>query len=173
MLVQSIFSVSKHSIRVAEYSRQIAAVTGKTKEECQDIYLSALFHDVGKIGIPNAIINKPGKLTDEEYEIVKTHPAIGRDILSKISVPPKLVIGASFHHERYDGEGYPLGLKREEIPEIARIIAVADSYDAMASKRSYRDMLPKEKIRSELLEGVGTQFDPKFARIMVELMDTA
>ena len=160
-----------HSNRVADYSVMIAERAGKTKEEQEEIYLIALLHDVGKIGISNAIINKKGKLTDEEYAEIKRHPTVGREILSKISIDPKLAIGASFHHERYDGKGYPMGLKGEEIPEIARIIAVADSYDAMASKRSYRDVLPKEKIRSELVKGKGTQFDPSFAEIMINIID--
>lgn len=160
-----------HSQRVAEYSAKIAERYGKTKEECEEIYLIALLHDVGKIGVPNAIINKEGKLTDEEYEIIKTHPNRGKEILEKISISPNLAVGAHYHHERYDGKGYPEGLKGEEIPEIARIIAVADTYDAMASKRSYRNALPKEKIRSELINGMGTQFDSRFASIMVDLID--
>ena len=160
-----------HSKRVAEYSVMIGKKAGKSQEELEDIYLIALLHDVGKIGIPDAIINKKGKLTDEEYEIIKKHPAVGREILSKISISPELAIGASFHHERYDGKGYPFGLKGEEIPEIARIIAVADTYDAMASKRSYRDVLSKEKILSELKKSIGTQFDPKFAEIMIGFLD--
>ena len=161
-----------HSRRVAEISAKIAEKYGKSKEECEEIYLIGLLHDVGKIGIPNAIINKNGKLTDEEYDIIKTHPVKGYEILSKISVSPNLPIGAHYHHERYDGKGYPEGLKGEEIPEIARIIAVADTYDAMASRRSYRNSLPMEKIRDEIIKGMGTQFDTKFANIMVELIDS-
>ncbi|MDO4889534.1 MAG: HD-GYP domain-containing protein [Candidatus Saccharibacteria bacterium] len=160
-----------HSQRVAEYAVKIAEQAGKTKEECEEIYLIALLHDVGKIGIPNAIINKKGKLTDEEYEIIKTHPVKGNEILKKISSSPNLSIGAHYHHERYDGKGYPESLKGEEIPEIARIIAVADTYDAMTSKRSYRDGLPIAKVRHELIRGMGTQFDTKFAGIMVSLID--
>lgn len=161
-----------HSRRVAEYSVSIAKQAGKTPEECETIYLTALLHDIGKIGIPDAIINKNGRLTDEEYETIKSHPIVGRDILSKIKVSPKLVIGASYHHERWDGKGYPFGLKGEKIPEIARIIAVADTYDAMSSKRSYRDVLPKEVIRAEFVKGSGTQFDPRFAEIMIDLIDS-
>ena len=128
-------------------------------------------HDVGKIGIPDAIINKNGKLTDEEFAKIKRHPTVGREILSKISIDHELAIGASFHHERYDGKGYPFGLKGEEIPEMARIIAVADAYDAMASKRSYRDALPQQDIRIQFEKGLGTQFDPEFGQIMIELID--
>ena len=162
---------SGHSRRVAEYSAEIAKKYGKSKEECEEIYLIALLHDVGKIGIPNAIINKNGKLTDEEYKIIKTHPAKGSEILKKISVSPNLSIGAHYHHERFDGNGYPEGLKGEEIPEIARIIAVADAYDAMTSKRSYRDGLPVAKVKYELIRGMGTQFDTRFANIMIEIID--
>ena len=161
-----------HSRRVADFSVAIAEKAGKSREECEKIHLIALLHDVGKIGIPDAIINKEGKLTDEEYAIIKTHPRVGREILSKISASPELAIGASFHHERYDGKGYPFGLKGEEIPEMARIIAIADTYDAMASKRSYRDVLPESKIKSEIEKGIGTQFDPQFAKIMLELINS-
>lgn len=161
-----------HSRRVADFSVAIAEKAGKSREECEKVHLIALLHDVGKIGIPDAIINKEGKLTDEEYAIIKTHPRVGREILSKISASPELTIGASFHHERYDGKGYPFGLKGEEIPEMARIIAIADTYDAMASKRSYRDVLPESKIKSEIEKGIGTQFDPQFAKIMLELINS-
>lgn len=162
---------SGHSKRVAEYSAMIAERYGKTKEECDEIYLVALLHDVGKIGIPNAIINKKGKLTDVEYDIIKTHTTMGKEILEKISIAPNLSIGAHYHHERFDGKGYPEGLKGEKIPEIARIIAVADTFDAMSSKRSYRDKLPQAKIRHELIRGMGTQFDTRFASIMVNIME--
>ena len=160
-----------HSRRVAEYSVMIAEQAGKSSDELDNLYMTALLHDVGKIGIPGSIINKPGKLTDEEFALIKTHPVVGREILSKITICPELAIGANFHHERYDGKGYPCGLKGTEIPETARIIAVADAYDAMASKRSYRDVLPREKIREEFISGAGKQFDPKFADIMVRLID--
>ena len=160
-----------HSRRVAEYSADIADKAGKTEEECNEIYLMALLHDVGKIGVPGYIINKAGKLTEEEFDKIKQHPIIGRRILERISSSPRLVVGASYHHERYDGKGYPYGLQGEEIPEEARIIAVADSYDAMSSKRSYRDALPQETVRQEIEKGRGTQFDPKFAQIMLEIID--
>ncbi|MBR1472047.1 MAG: HD-GYP domain-containing protein [Lachnospiraceae bacterium] len=160
-----------HSSRVAEYSVEIAKRAGKTEEECKEIYFAALLHDVGKIGVRNSIINKAGRLTNEEFEEIRKHPEIGRRILSSISQSPYLSIGANYHHERYDGRGYPEGLKGDDIPEIARIIAVADSYDAMTSKRSYRDPVPQEKVREELLKGMGTQFDPQFAKIMLQLID--
>ena len=160
-----------HSSRVGEYSRKIAEYAGKSEQECQEIYYAALLHDVGKIGIPKDIINKEGKLTNEEYEVIKQHPVLGKQILSSISEYPYLSIGANHHHERYDGKGYPDKLKGEDIPEIARIVAVADAYDAMTSKRSYRDPIPQQKVREEFVKGAGTQFDPEFAKIMVHLID--
>ena len=160
-----------HSTRVAEYSRNIARIAGKSEVKCQEIYFAALLHDVGKIGVPGKIINKVGALTDEEFEVVKTHPVIGKQILENIKQAPHICEGACYHHERYDGSGYPTGLAAEAIPDIGRIIAVADAYDAMTSKRSYRDILPQEKVRSEIESGIGTQFDPQYAKIMLELID--
>lgn len=160
-----------HSTRVADYSLKMARALGKNEEDCQKIYYAALLHDVGKIGVPDHIINKDGKLTDEEFAQIKLHPVYGNKILSRISESPYLSIGAHYHHERYDGRGYPDGLKGEDIPEIARIIGVADSYDAMTSKRSYRDPLPQQKVREELYKGIGTQFDPEFARLMIAFID--
>lgn len=160
-----------HSSRVAIYSEQIARIAGKNAEECQDIFFAALLHDVGKIGIPDDVLNKEGKLTDEEFAIIKTHPVIGQQILSSISDSPSLSIGAHHHHERYDGKGYPDGLKGEDIPEIARIISVADAYDAMTSKRSYRDPMPQHVVREEIVKGSGTQFDPEYATAMLHLID--
>lgn len=160
-----------HSSRVAIYSEKIARLSGKSAEECQDIFFSALLHDVGKIGIPDSVLNKEGKLTDEEFAIIKTHPVIGQQILSSISDSPSLSIGAHHHHERYDGKGYPDGLKGEDIPGIARIISVADAYDAMTSKRSYRDPMPQHIVREEIVKGSGTQFDPEYASAMLHLID--
>lgn len=160
-----------HSMRVAEYSQKIARAAQKDEKFCTDIYYAGLLHDVGKIGVPVSIINKSGKLTDEEFAEIKKHPVIGKQILSSISKSPYLSIAANSHHERYDGHGYPEGLKGEDIPEIARIIAVADSYDAMTSKRSYRDPIPQQKVREEIVKCMGTQFDPQFAKIMLHLID--
>ncbi len=160
-----------HSTRVAEYSEKIARTAGWDDEMCEEVYYSALLHDVGKIGIPDHIINKEGKLTDEEFAVIKTHPTIGNQILSSIVRSPYLSIGAHFHHERYDGHGYPDHLKGEDIPAIARIIAVADAYDAMTSKRSYRDPIPQDKVREEFVKGMDSQFDPEFAKIMIHLID--
>ena len=130
-----------------------------------------LLHDIGKIGVPDSIISKPERLTDAEYQIIRTHPEQGDKILQNIPEFPELSIGARWHHERYDGAGYPDGIAGEDIPEEARIIAVTDAYDAMASRRSYRDVLPQERIRTEIRKGMATQFDPTFARIMLEMID--
>ena len=160
-----------HSGRVAEYSRMIARKFGYSDEKLDDIYMMGLLHDVGKIGVPDAVINKPARLSDEEFEMIKTHPAKGARILERIKEMPQLTSGARWHHERYDGGGYPDGLKGEDIPEEARIIAVADSYDAMTSRRSYREPLSQEHVREEIVRGRGTQFDPKFADIMIGMID--
>ncbi len=160
-----------HSTRVAAYSEMIALELGWSDEQIHNLSYIALLHDVGKIGIPAEIINKDSRLSDDEYDIIKAHPVLGFQILSKINKFPNLSIGAHYHHERYDGKGYPDGLKGEEIPEIARIIAVADAYDAMTSKRSYRDALPQETVRAEMEKGIGTQFDPAFAKIMIKLIN--
>ena len=160
-----------HSSRVADYSRKLAELAEKSEKECDEVYYAALLHDVGKIGIPSSIINKDGRLTDEEYNIIKQHPAMGVQILKSITEFPFLSIGAHYHHERYDGRGYPEGLKGEEIPEIARIISVADAYDAMSSIRSYRNPIPQQKLREEIVKGSGMQFDPLYARLMIHLID--
>lgn len=160
-----------HSTRVADYARKIARNAGMPEEECRIIFLSALLHDVGKIGIPNNIINKQGKLTDKEYEVIKTHPVIGKQILTNITQTPHISDGAYYHHERYDGEGYPKGLSAKTIPAIGRIIAIADAYDAMTSKRSYRDPLPQDVVRTEIEKGIGSQFDPEYGKIMLQLID--
>ena len=160
-----------HSTRVAQYSHMIATRFGYTPDELQTIYMMGLLHDVGKIGIPDSIINKPARLSNDEFEQIMNHPVLGARILQNITDFPELVTGARWHHERYDGTGYPDGLKGEEIPEQARIIAVADAYDAMTSRRSYRNILSQETVRDEILRGKGTQFDPVFADIMLQLMD--
>ncbi len=162
---------SGHSKRVAEYARMIAARMGKTKEEQDEIYRAGLLHDVGKIRIPVEIINKTSKLTEEEYNIIKVHPVTGYHILKGISGNRPIAIAAKYHHERYDGKGYPNGLEGEKIPETARILGVADSYDAMTSNRSYRKALPQDVVRSEIVNGRGTQFDPQIADIMLEMID--
>lgn len=160
-----------HSQRVAEYSLAIAKRMGKTEEEQETIYYAGLLHDVGKIRVPEAVINKPGRLTDEEFDQIRIHPVSGYHILRDINKDERIGYGAKYHHERYDGSGYPNGLVGENIPEIARIIGVADAYDAMASNRSYRNALPQEVVRQEIEKGKGKQFDPGIADIMLEMID--
>lgn len=162
---------SGHSLRVAKYAKMIAAKMGKSQEEQEEIYRAGLLHDVGKIRIPEEIINKPDKLTDEEYNIIKIHTVTGYHILRGISGSDIIATAAKYHHERYDGRGYPNGLKENRIPEIARILGVADSYDAMSSNRSYRNALPQDVIKAEILKCKGTQFDPEIADIMIELIE--
>ena len=162
---------SGHSKRVAEYSKKIAILLGKDEKEQQKIYLIALLHDIGKIGVPDWIINKRDNLTEEEYQVVKEHPEIGYEILKNITTMPDLEVGVRWHHERLDGKGYPDGLSEAEIPEFARIISVADAYDAMTSNRSYRKYLPQAIVRSEIFKGIGTQFAPEVAEKMIELID--
>ena len=160
-----------HSGRVAVYAREIARRHGYDEQRLDEIYMMGLLHDVGKIGVPDEIINKTSRLTDEEFAQIKKHPVVGNRILSNIQEMPKLSFGARWHHERYDGRGYPDGLKGNEIPEEARIIAVADAYDAMTSNRSYRDVMPQEKVRGEIEKGRGAQFDEHFADIMLSMID--
>ncbi|MBQ7925809.1 MAG: response regulator [Lachnospiraceae bacterium] len=160
-----------HSKRVAKYARMLAERLGKSKAEQEAIYHAGLLHDVGKIRIPAEIINKPGRLTEEEYNIIKIHPLTGYHILRGISDGDYIAVAAKYHHERYDGKGYPNGLSGENIPEVARILGVADAYDAMASNRSYREALPQEIVRSEIEKGMGTQFDPHIAKMMLQMID--
>ena len=160
-----------HSVRVAQYARELARRMGKSEEEMSDIYYIGLLHDIGKIGVADRIINKPERLTKEEYDEVKAHPVIGAEILDNISEIPGISIGAHWHHERYDGGGYPDGLVGAAIPEVARIVCVADAYDTMTSKRQYRDIMSQAAVRAEFLRGRGTQFDPVIADHMLAMID--
>ena len=160
-----------HSLRVAEYAKRIAKKAGYSDTKLMEIYMMALLHDIGKIGVPDTILNKPGKLSSDEYAKVKEHPAIGAKILENISEFPDISVGALYHHERYDGKGYPKGISGEKIPEEARIIAVADCYDALTSNRSYRDMLKPREARERIEKDKGKQFDPRFADIMISMID--
>ena len=160
-----------HSRRVAQYSRIIAEHMGYSEKELEEIYCAGLIHDVGKLGIDKCIINKPGKLSEEEYSEIQRHPLMGYEILKNISIRGQFAYGAKWHHERVDGKGYPDGLHGDEIPEIAKIIAVADAYDAMTSKRAYRDIMPQAKVREQIVQGSGTQFDAEIASIMIGLID--
>ena len=162
---------SGHSRRVAEYSKMLAAALGKDEKEQQEIYLFALLHDIGKIGVPDWIINKQDKLTEEEYAEIKKHPQIGYEILKSISILPNLKTGVRWHHERVDGKGYPDGLTGDDIPEFAKIISVADAYDAMTSNRSYRSSLTQKEVRAEIEKNTGRQFDPEVAQKMLEIID--
>lgn len=159
-----------HSKRVAFYTKVIATAMNFTKEEVESAYGIGLLHDIGKIGIPDEVLNKPGRLNKEEFEIMKTHANRGGEILERINAWPDLVVGAKYHHERYDGTGYGHGLKGEEIPLIARIICVADAFDAMYSTRVYRKKMDIEIIISELEVNSGTQFDPEISKIFVDLI---
>ncbi len=160
-----------HSIRVAEYSRELAKRMGMSEEEQERIYYIALMHDIGKIGVPDYILNKPGRLTDEEMETIRKHVDIGGDILKDFTALDGIAQGAKFHHERYDGKGYTEGLAGEEIPQVARIIGVADSYDAMASDRCYRKALSNDIIVDELNKYKGTQFDPEVVSHMLAMIE--
>lgn len=160
-----------HSLRVAELSREISKRLGIPEKETEDIYYMALLHDIGKIGIPDNIITKASALTEEEYDILKDHTTIGANILKNMSEFPEIATGARWHHERYDGSGYPDGLKGEQIPKAARIICIADSFDAMTSRRSYREVLSMNFIISEIENNKGTQFDPAIANIMLSIID--
>ena len=162
---------SGHSQRVADYAVRIARKMGKSEQEIKTIAYTGLLHDVGKIRVPVDVINKPGKLTEEEFEQIRIHPVSGYHILKGVFDDEQVRYGAKYHHERYDGRGYPNGIEGENIPEIARIIAVADAYDAMASNRSYRKALPQQVVRSEIEKGRGTQFDPNIADIMLSIID--
>ena len=159
-----------HSNRVAQFTKLIAIEMGYEGEELDKIYYVALLHDCGKIGVPDSILGKPGKLTAEEFDIIKSHTTRGSEILRHFKSLPDSDEGARYHHERYDGKGYPEGKKGEEIPLIARMICVADSYDAMNSNRVYRKKLSREEIISELENNKGTQFDPNIADIFLKLI---
>lgn len=159
-----------HSKRVAMYTRLIAQELGYDGEELDHIYYIALLHDCGKIGVPDSILKKPGKLTDEEFAIMKSHTVLGGEILTSFRSLENAGEGALYHHERYDGRGYPEGRAGEDIPLIARIICVADSFDAMNSNRVYRNKLTRERIISEIETNKGLQFDPEIADIMLRLI---
>ena len=161
---------SRHSQRVSEYSVLIARKLGFVEDEVDNIRNAALLHDIGKIGIPDAILNKPAKLTDEEYATMKKHATLGAEILKDFTLVEHAAEGAKYHHERYDGSGYPEGLKGEAIPLYGRIIAIADAFDAMTANRVYRKRLSFEQVMNELEEGRGTQFDPVLLDKFLELL---
>lgn len=159
-----------HSDRVAGYAQLLAIKLGLPAEQVELVRQSALMHDVGKIGcVIN--LNKPGILSESEYEVFKRHPGYGRDILEPIEFLRPIIPGVHHHHERWDGDGYPVGLKAQEIPLIARIISVADVYDAMTSDRAYRKALPHEATVAEIQLCAGTQFDPELANEFVGVIE--
>ena len=160
-----------HSDRVSAYSVLIGEALGLSKDMLRTLEVGGLFHDIGKIGIPDAILLKESKLTDEEYSAIKNHPAIGAHILCNAEVFKDIIPVVKHHHERYDGRGYPGKLKGEDIPYLARIAAVADAFDAMTSKRTYRDSLPLDVVRSEIENNLGTQFDPKIGKVFLDILD--
>lgn len=164
-------STGRHSFRVAEYSVMIARELGFSQEELDALHKTGLLHDIGKIGVPDSILNKPAKLTDEEYRVMKNHVNIGGEILKDFSLIKNVADGAMYHHERYDGTGYPNGLKGEEIPLNARIIGIADAFDAMTANRVYRNALSLDYVIGELKRLAGKQFDPGLVEIMLELID--
>lgn len=164
-----------HSERVASFSVQIAEEMGVGDRLIESIRLGALLHDVGKIGVPEAILTKPGRLTDEEYELIKDHPETGALIIGQIDNPRMKhpIETARHHHERWDGRGYPDGLAGEDVPLAARIVSVADAYDAMSTARPYREPYPKEFIARQLLAGMSTQFDPRVAKAFLKIWQEA
>ena len=162
----------RHSFRVAVYSMLIAAELGFNDEELENIRQIGLLHDIGKIGVPDSILNKPAKLTSNEYEIMKAHVDTGGEILKDFSYIKNVADGAKYHHERYDGTGYNSGLKGEEIPLTARIIGIADAFDAMTSNRVYRNAMSMDRVIEELKAGAGTQFDPALVDIMLGLINS-
>ena len=161
---------SKHSERVSEYAVAIAKELAFTDAECDRLRKMALLHDIGKIGIPDAILNKPEGLTEEEYELMKSHVTKGAEILKDFKMIDGVDVGARYHHERYDGSGYCQGLKGEEIPLEARIIGIADAFDAMTVNRVYHERMDMEEVIQELREGAGKQFDPRLVKIMISLI---
>ncbi len=161
-----------HSDRVSEYSLLIGEKLNLPPEQMKTLKIGALFHDIGKIGIPDAILLKTDKLTDDEYSEIKNHPAIGAHILSNASIFADIIPIVKHHHERYDGKGYPARLAGEDIPYLARIVAVADTFDAMTSRRSYRQALDFDYTMNEIERCKGTQFDPAIADVFLEILRT-
>lgn len=159
-----------HSVRVAKCAAEIAKRLGWSETEVQNIHYMALLHDIGKIGVPDTILNKPVRLSEEEFVLIRRHPVIGNEILKDIHSIKDVAVGALYHHERYDGKGYPYGLKGEEIPLCARIIGIADTYDAMTSNRIYRAKLSDQRVIEEFEKGIGTQFDPELAELFLSML---
>ncbi len=160
-----------HSFRVARYTEMLARELGCDDETIEKYHNIALMHDIGKVGIPDSVLNKPGKLTDDEFDLIKSHTSRGYEVLKNISLMPEIAIGANAHHERPDGKGYPLGLSKEEIPRVAQIIAVADCFDAMYSDRPYRKRMNFEKVVSIIKEASGSQLAPDVVEAFLRLAE--
>lgn len=160
-----------HSVRVAMYAKMIAKKAGFSDKAAEAVYNIGLLHDIGKITVPDEILNKNGRLDDYEYNVIKKHTSNGSEILKEIAIAPELALGAQYHHERIDGRGYPSGKAGNEIPEIAQIIAVADTFDAMYSTRPYRKRMPIEKVIAELKRCEGTQLNTEYVEVLLQLIE--
>lgn len=160
-----------HSDRVSEYSVLIGKKLNLNDKDLKLLRVGGLFHDIGKIGIPSSILKKPSKLTDTEFSIIKKHPTIGAKILEFAEIFSDIIPIVKYHHERFDGTGYPEKLRGNNIPYLARITAIADSYDAMSSKRTYRNALSKEDIRNEFIKNAGLQFDKELSDVFIDILD--
>jgi len=160
-----------HSLRVSDYSVLIGKKLNLSQNDLQILKLGGLFHDVGKIGIPDNILFKNDKLTDNEYSEIKKHTLIGVKILSNSKMYQEILPIVKYHHERIDGKGYPLGLSNDKIPYLARIVTIADSYDAMTSQRSYRESLSVNSVISEFSNNLGTQFDPVIGQLFIDILN--
>ncbi len=159
-----------HSDRVSEYSVLIGKNLGLSEQDLKTLKIGGLFHDIGKIGVPDNILLKTSKLTDDEYSEIKNHPTIGAHILSNATIFKEMLPVVKHHHERYDGNGYPGNLKGSDIPYLARITAIADSFDAMTSKRTYRDSLSLDIVKEEIIKCKGTQFDPEITDVFLDIL---
>ena len=160
-----------HSDRVSAYSYLIGKYLNLSEEDLKKLKLGGLFHDIGKIGVPDSILLKTERLTDDEYSEIKNHPSIGAHILSNATMFQDIIPIVKHHHERYDGKGYPGQLQGENIPYLARITAIADTFDAMTSKRAYRDPLPLEVVKEEFQKNSGTQFDPEIIPVFLDILN--
>ena len=160
-----------HSDRVSAFSVLIGKYMGLKPEELRILEIGGLFHDIGKIGVPDSILLKESKLTDDEYSEIKNHPSIGKHILSNATLFHDIIPIVYHHHEKFNGTGYPGRLAGEEIPLYARIAAIADTFDAMTTKRSYRNALPLEVVKEEIIKCSGTQFDPEIAKVFLDILD--
>lgn len=160
-----------HCNRVSEYCVLIGKKLGLPQEDIDKLRIGGLFHDIGKIGIPDNILKKEAKLTNEEYDEIQTHTSLGVDILTRNKVFKEIIPIVEYHHEKYDGNGYPFKLKGDEIPLAARITAVADTFDAMTSKRSYRDPIPLTDVVQEFKKCSGTQFDPNIVNTFLDIIN--